>query len=67
MVNFIMKIKYGTRGKTIEENLSSLEEIGYSNGNQSSHIVEVEIPKLEAGNKDPYRLCLNYMPINLAV
>lgn len=47
--------------------LSSLETLRYSENTSSGHIVEIKVPTPVAGNKDPYRLCLNYRPINLAV
>lgn len=51
----------------IDENTSTLEEVQYSTGGSTRHMVEVKITITEAGKKDPYRLCLNYRPINLAV
>lgn len=50
-----------------EEGLSTLEEVQYSAGGSTRHMVEIKLNKTAAGNKDPYRLCLNYRPINLAV
>lgn len=47
--------------------LSAMEELKYNNGATGRHVVEVTIIPPEAGKKDPYRLCLNYRPINLAV
>lgn len=45
--------------------LSTLEEIKYNNGNVSG--LTSVLPEQLAGNKDPYLLCLNYKPVNLAV
>lgn len=48
-----------------EPEFSTLETMQYNYG-VPKDLVVVEPPQL-AGKKDPYRLCLNYRPINLAV